>query len=54
MNNSAEQRIGMCAYQRAMIKRYEGDLAGAKVLMQKAQKFWPENLNIWVELDFMK
>lgn len=54
MNNSAEQRIGMCAYQRAMIKRYEGDMAGAKVLMQKAQKFWPENLNIWVELDFMK
>ncbi len=52
VNDSQEQREGMCAFQRGMIKRYEGDLAGAREMFEASRKLWPENMNTWLELNF--
>ena len=52
VNDPQEQREGMCAYWRGMIKKYEGDMAGAHALFEKSRRLWPENLNTWIEMDF--
>ena len=54
MNNPSDQRVGMCKYYLGMIERYEGNAAGARKLLEESRRLWPENLNTWVELDFLK
>ena len=53
VNDPQEQREGMIAYQTAAILKYQGDLEGARRLYEKSLKLWPENMNTWMELDFL-
>lgn len=52
LNNPAEQRLGMIDYALGMICKYEGKDDQARTLFEKSRQLWPENLNVWVELDF--
>ncbi|MCI6377020.1 MAG: DUF5107 domain-containing protein [Clostridiales bacterium] len=54
VNNPQEQRDGMVAYQLAGIRKYVGDQEGARKLYQKSLALWPENMNTWMELDFLQ
>lgn len=52
MNDPQEQRDGMIAYQRAMIKKFEGEFEQARELFEESRRRWPEYMNTWMELDF--
>ena len=54
VNDPQEQRDGMVAYQLAGIRKYVGDQEGARKLYQKSLALWPENMNTWMELDFLQ
>lgn len=53
MNDSDAQRKGSNLYALGMIRRYEGYLAEARALFLESRRLWPENLNTWIELDFL-
>ena len=52
VNDPQEQRDGQIAYQRGMIRKYEGRTEEARALFEESRRLWPENLGAWVELDF--
>lgn len=52
VNDPQEQREGQIAYQKGLLRQYEGHREEARALFETSKRLWPENLGAWVELDF--
>lgn len=53
VNDPQKQREGMVAYQLAAISKYQGNFKEARSQYERSKQLWPENMNTWMELDFV-